>query len=426
MDRKRLFISLIVLLAGPSLAVYAAGQGEPAAAGEKAVLTMLDLNPEGGPAIDATIALFQKKNPNIEIQHTTMNSRQYDQRIQALAASGDMPDIATVQTNPQYKQMALNGIFTDLRATALLKGGTLDGLGVSAYTVGDGLVYGTSWNYLAVGAFYNTDIFATYKLDIPKDYPAFLKVCQTLKDNGVLPIISAMGDGWTTVYPLYCAGINLVYAKDGYPAWDKALVTGTKKFNSPDWVESFKRVKQLDEKGYFGENALGGKYEQSLSDFANGKGAMLLIGSWVIPVFLQQNPNLHFSMFPIPFNDPGQTLYTLLESELGMAISKSSKYQKEALSYFDFFYTKEPYEAYLNLKKGFSNVKGINVAFDPSVKYIADNYLVTGKTFPFMFREWPAGTDLLMYKLFQEVLLNQTAIPAALEQMDDYFTKNKK
>jgi ABC-type glycerol-3-phosphate transport system substrate-binding protein len=116
----------------------------------------------------------------------------------------------------------------------------------------------------------------------------------------------------------------------------------------------------------------------------------------------------------------------MFESELGMAIAKTSKHVKEAETYMNFFYTKEPYEAYLKLKKGFSNIKGINVAFDPSVKYIADNYLVTGQTFPYMSREWPSGQDLLMFKLFQQVMLNQITIPNALDQMDQYFKANKK
>jgi len=423
MRMGRLVLIMVVFAAASALCVYAGGQGEKGPA-EKVVLTELDLNPEGGPAIDAANKLVMAKLPNVEIQHTTMNSRQYDQRIQALAASGDMPDIPTVQMFPQYKGMAQNKLFLDLRDADVVKSGIFDNLALTSMTLADGTLYGLSWNYLAVGAFYNKDIFAKYNLDIPKDWDSFLKVCETLKSNGVTPIVSPLGDGWTTMYPLFTAGDNLVYAKD--PDYDKKLVAGSKKFNDPDMVETWNRVKTLSDKGYFGDNALGGKYEQSLSDFANGKGAMLIIGSWVIPAFNQQNPNLHYSLFPVPFNDKGEKLYAMFESELGMAVSATSKHKKEALDYFKLFYTKEPYEAYLNGKKGFSNIKGINVAFDPSVTYIADNYLVKGLTFPYMSRDWPPGQDSLMFKLFQQVMLGQEAIPAALDEMDKFFMENKK
>jgi len=417
----------IVLFVLTTLSVYAGGQSEKAAASSgKVTLTMLDLNPEGGPAVDAVNKLFMEQYPNIEVQHTTMNSRQYDQKIQALAASGDMPDIPTVQMFPQYKGMAKDGLFVNLQNLAIVKSGKFDPLALSSMTLSDGNVYGLSWNYLAVAAYYNKAIFAKYNLSIPTDWPEFLKVCETLKSNGVTPIASPLGDGWTSQYPVYTAGINIIYAKDGYPAWDQSLVAGKAKFDSPGWIKTFEKVKELYDKGYFGPNPMGGKYESALSNFANGKAAMLILGTWIIPDLYKLNPNLELSMFPVPFNSAGSPLYALFESELGMAISKTSKHVKQAEEYMNFFYTKKPYEEYLRLKKGFSNIKGISVAFDPSVKYITDNYLVQNKTFPSMSREWPTGQDLLMFKLFQQVMLNQIAIPDALKQMDQYFQSNRK
>src|SRR5258706_3282500 len=103
MKRKSLFLVSIVVLTAASVAAYGGGQVDKGAPAAKVVLTVLDLNPEGGPAIDAANKLVMAKYPNLEIQHTTMNSRQYDQRIQSLAASRDMPDVPTVQMFPQYK-----------------------------------------------------------------------------------------------------------------------------------------------------------------------------------------------------------------------------------------------------------------------------------------------------------------------------------
>ena len=77
-------------------------------------------------------------------------------------------------------------------------------------------------------------------------------------------------------------------------------------------------------------------------------------------------------------------------------------------------------------KKGFSAVKGIDVLFDPSIEYIVKNYTSVGKTFPYLSREWPGGQDLLMFKLFQEVMLGTKKISTALEEMDEYFQKNKR
>lgn len=390
---------------------------------ESVKLSFLNLNPESKPAIDEMCKTFMEKNPNIIIEHEAMNSRQYDQRIQALAASKDLPDIPTVQMFPQYKEMARNGLFEDLANTELIKSGKFDEVAKTALMVGDN-VYGVTWNHLAVGTFYNIDIFDKYNIEIPKDWESFLKVCETLKNNGVNPIVSPLGDGWTSMYPIFTAGIHEIYAKN--PDYDADLVSGKEKFNNTGWTAVYEKLKLLYDKGYFGENPMGGKYEQSLSDFANGKGAMLIIGSWVIPVFQEVNPDLKFSMFPSPFNEKGEEVYAMFESELGMAIAENSKYKDEALKFFEYFYTKEPYEKYLMSKKGFSAVKGIDVSFDPSVKYITENYASVGKTFPYMSREWPAGQDALMFKVFQEIMMGTKKIPDGLDEMDKFFTENKK
>jgi ABC-type glycerol-3-phosphate transport system substrate-binding protein len=105
-------------------------------------------------------------------------------------------------------------------------------------------------------------MFAKYKLKVPTDWDEFLNACETLKKNGITPIVSDLGDGWCSMYILNNAVGNLIYGKNP-------------------------------------------EYEQSLSDFANGKGAMHVIGTWVIPVFDQVNPSLKYSLFPVPFNKKG-------------------------------------------------------------------------------------------------------------------------
>jgi raffinose/stachyose/melibiose transport system substrate-binding protein len=421
MNRKLVGILVAVFLVTTML-VYSSGQTSKPA-GEKVTLTMLDLNPEGAPSIEKVNKGFMEKNPNITMQYEAMNSRQYDQRIQALAAANDLPDICTTQMFPQYKAMAASGLFMDLTDTKIVKSGIFDNIAATCLVKND-KVYGLTWNHLAVGAFYNKDIFAKYNLAVPLNWDEFLTVCETLKKNGVTPIISALGDGWTSMYPINNAAGCLIYGAN--PKYDQDLVSGKAKLTDPVWKDIFEKLKYIYDKGYYGENPMGGKYEQSLSDFANGKAAMQIIGTWVIPVYDEVNPKLNYSLFPIPFNKKGEQVYITLEGELGMSISANSKHKTEALKYFDYFYSKEPYETYLQGKKGFSAVKGINVAFHPSVKYIVETYLSKGKTTPYFSRAWPAGLDALQFKVFQEIMMGTKDIPAALGELEKYFRENYK
>ncbi|MEW5817441.1 MAG: ABC transporter substrate-binding protein, partial [Spirochaetota bacterium] len=199
MKQRKVLAFVVVSLLILSVAVFAGGKGEEKAAGGKVTLTMLDLNPEGAPFIDALNKGFMEKYPNIVIEYEAMSSRQYDQRIQALAASNDLPDIVTTQMFPQYKQMAGNNLFMDLTDTAIVKSGIFDNIAATCLVKNE-KVYGLTWNHLAVGAFYNKDTFDKFGLSIPKDWDEFLKVCETLKKNGVTPIVSDLGDGWTCMY----------------------------------------------------------------------------------------------------------------------------------------------------------------------------------------------------------------------------------
>jgi ABC-type glycerol-3-phosphate transport system substrate-binding protein len=420
---KRVSVLLVVAMMVMGTAAFAAGKKDVGTGEGRTTLTMLDLNPEGAPFVSALNKTFMEKNPDIKIEYEAMNSRQYDQRIQALAASGDLPDICTTQMFPQYKQMAANDLFMDLTGTAIMKSGFFDDIAATSL-VKDGKVYGVTWNHLAVGAFYNIEMFNKHNLKVPNNWDEFLNVCDTLMANGITPIVSALGDGWCSMYILNNAAGNLIYGAN--PKYDEELLAGKRKLTDPVWQEIFEKVKYIYDKGYYGKNPMGGKYEQSLSDFANEQGAMHIIGTWVIPVFDQLNPALSYSLFPVPFNGRGTETYITLEGELGMSIAANSKNKDAALKYFEYFFSEGPYKEYLNGKKGFSAVQGINVAFHPSVSYIVDNYLSKGKTTPYFSRNWPAGMDALLFKVFQEVMMGTKTIPAALGELETYLRTNLK
>ena len=65
MNRKSFFLFFIVLLTAASMTAYAGGTAEKGGAGAKVTLTVLDLNPEGGPAIDAADKLIMAKHPEL-------------------------------------------------------------------------------------------------------------------------------------------------------------------------------------------------------------------------------------------------------------------------------------------------------------------------------------------------------------------------
>lgn len=413
----------VIALLLTSMLLLCLFSGTALASDAPVTLSFLNLNPESGPIVDEIVSDFMALNPGIIIEHEYMNSRQYDQKIQSLAASNDLPDIMTVQMFTQYRQMAKDGLLMDLRDTDIITGGRFSDVALTALQIEDGTVFGTTWCMMGVGAFYNIDLFDQHGLKIPTTWEEFLNVCDTLKSAGVTPIVSSLGDDWTTMYPNQCFITNYAYPDN--PDYDNEFVAGVHKFNSEPWIHTFTNFKLMYDSGYFGDSPMGGKYEQSLSDFANGKAAMQIIGNWVIPVYRELNPDLNFSFFPIPVLDSADDLYAVFESELGMGIAAGSSHQAEALTFFEYFYSPDVYAKFLNGKKGFSAVTDVDVEFDECVSYINKNFVITGKMYPYVTRLWPAGGDLQLYKMTQEMLMGTKSIEQALDEMDVYYAQNK-
>lgn len=426
MKKKLLAFLLIGALVLSSFALVACGDNDGGGdAGETITLSFLNLNPESGPAVDAIVAAFMEENPHIIIEHEAMNSRQYDQRIQALAAADELPDIVTVQMFPQFQEMARAGLLVDLSDFSMIQDGSFDTVAKTALTLEDGFVYGLTWNNLVCGVFFNVDIFDELGLEIPKTFDEFVAVCEVLLENDIVPIASGLGDGWTSMYSLFNAGIQLVYGSN--PDFDDQLWAGEAQFNSPEWIEKYTRLLYIYEAGFYGDSPMGGNYEQSLSDFATERAAMTIIGSWVIPVFQELNPELNFGMFPLPMVDNPDDVVALFESELGMGIAYSAppEHREAALQFFEFFFSPEQYEQYLLDKMGFSAINGISVVFHDSMAYITENYADTGRTGPFMSRRWPGGLDALSHSIFQEIMMGTMTIEEGLTQMDEYFEEHR-
>ena len=81
--------------------------------------------------------------------------------------------------------------------------------------------------------FYNKQIFADNGLEIPKTYEEFLQVCDTLKNNGVVPMAMSGADAWIPAQFVQqlaggMAGTDLFYG----------IVDGTEQWNNETHVKA--------------------------------------------------------------------------------------------------------------------------------------------------------------------------------------------
>ena len=204
----------------------------------------------------------------------------------------------------------------------------------------------------ATGIVYNKKVVAQAGYsEFPKTLDELYDLADKLsKLDGVVPLAINSKDKW----PLgqYDSVASVVYGNPYYyrdmSKMDDPLLAGKPtgdvleilyKFVSSGWVE---------------EDLTTTNWEQSKSDMANGKIAMMALGMWAVPQIqgLASNPD-DIGIAPFPVNNSGE-----LKAEAGpdqfIAVSSHSKHKEEAIDFVK-FYTTSGYadsEGLIPAKKG--------------------------------------------------------------------------
>ena len=324
----------------------------------KGTLNILVSSAPGSDAgFQAVNQAFQAKYPDVKIEFSSIPNENYPAaRASRLSAGNIDVGLAGPQALPSYvpasnegddARLARAGGFVDLTGMSFMKNFTPSVLDVikfdgKQYTVPTGLSYYT-------GVFYNKAIFTKYGLAIPTTWAEFVKLCETLKSNGVTPLGIGGKDSWP-------AGLNMLAAVQGlYPtAQDKnGLAEGlwkqTLKLTDTKLEAVLERTKAMFD--YAQQNFAGFSYASIPSGFINGKFAMTADGTWdETTIASAAGADFSFGYFPIPTSDNAKdNAYLGGKVELTLAVPSNSKNQGAALAYLQFFSDPTNYQTFLKL-----------------------------------------------------------------------------
>ncbi|MFR8337452.1 MAG: ABC transporter substrate-binding protein [Eisenbergiella massiliensis] len=110
----------------------------------------------------------------------------------------------------------------------------------------DGKVFSIPLTYTCFGFVWNVDMLKEYGLDVPENLEEFLNVCETLKENGILPY-GANKDFALT--PVMCAGLYDVYQEADSEKKLEALSNGETAIS--EYMEKgFSFLRLLIDRGY--------------------------------------------------------------------------------------------------------------------------------------------------------------------------------
>ncbi len=247
-------------------------------------------------ADEALVKMFMDKNPNIQITHSIVAHEDFKQAIRAYLTSSQPPDVMTWFAGNRARFFIDKGQILDISDVWAKEGwDKAYPKGFQALSTVNGKQYFVPTSYYWWAVYYNKKVFAQYNLQPPTTWDEFLKVCETLKSNGVTPIVSGTKNAWPAA-----AWFDYINMRTNGPEFHINLMLGKEKYDDPKVKKAFENWAVLLDKGYFIENAASYDWQDVLPFMLQGKAAMYLMGQFVMDSIPAENKaDFDFFRFPI-------------------------------------------------------------------------------------------------------------------------------
>ncbi len=260
---------------------------------------------------------------------------------------------------------------------------------------------------------YNRQMFDDLGLEIPTNYAELCDICDKLLEAGIIPIYECVSDGWHHV----CWTEKAIAATAADPEYPDKLNKNEATFaGNEQLITLFSELKEMADKGYFGDNFMSNQYSDAPASIASGEYAMVLynqglgvevnaadpdfpvdnIGYFVSPLCDDQNLNVNYCG-PSRFIYSGSENIDAAKQYLEfMASDESLAYMTENVGKFNQLpYLNAP-SAYSDVIQEFYDRYPNKVAvFQASVKYYNPAWMEIGADMSAMFLDEMTPEEVL-------------------------------
>ncbi|MFC6016146.1 extracellular solute-binding protein [Plantactinospora solaniradicis] len=399
-----------------------AGCGGGSGSGDGKNLKMI-----GAGSQEAGLALaldqYKQQHPDVSINLSFAPADQIQTSVRAQLAAGNAPDLHAVYPGNgsamSMVQISKAGLLADLSAQSWTQ---RIPTGFKGAYQNDGKTYIFSPGTSVLGAVYNKKAFAAAGVEPPTTWSELIRVCETLKRKGIVPIALGAQTPWVTQLINYALVPSKVYAKQ--PDFDDRMGAGTTSFAQSGWRDAMAAYLELQERGFFNDNPNGTTYEQSVSLVGTGKAGMAIQVSAVLDAFRKAaaSPD-DIAMFPMPGSDVAAENWIPGGIVVGIGVSAKSKGLEAAKSFVDFCAQPAIVGAWAKAAACVPLYADGEPDVDPVLKPFMP-YLAENKAVPFMDQRWPnAQVQPTHFAVVQELLGGRNTIEGALTKMDEAYRK---
>jgi len=239
----------------------------------------------------------EKEMPNVEVEYDLGGGGDdYANKLKAYNASGDMPDVWFSEQNLSSVVVAA-GNALDL-APYVQKTGFDKKFTIKEVIAPDanGKIYCVqpgADQYATPRLWYHKDIFTKNNVQVPKTFDELVKVCETLKGKGIVPISIVGKGGWT---PNLHMLQTMIMAEDPQVAVD--LVNNKTDFSNPVVKNALGRIQKLVQVGAFAQGVTNIDYGPAVEMYTSNKSAMLAMFSWELTNLEKASPDTDFITWP--------------------------------------------------------------------------------------------------------------------------------
>lgn len=375
---------------------------------------MVSYKPESVAAFEEIQNKFNESHDNI---HLTINSPNEAMTIlKTRFIKEDYPDIVAIGGDVNYSNFLDADLFmdvSDFEGVKNIKQSYLDMEKELEFTPHEG-IYGLPYAANAAGILYNEDMFVEHGWEIPETWDEFITLCDTIEEEGIVPIYLGFKDTWTCLAPWNALAVGLTDS-DVYNQVNKGNTTFEKEYK-----EVAEKMKML--LNYAEPNPYAYSYNDACTAFARGEAAMYTIGSYAVPQIKSVNPDMNINSFTFPANESKKDNVLNSGIDLNFSVMKESSEKKEAIyEVLSFLYEDETIQIYLDDQGGITCKEG-NFKVPNEIGSMRE-YIEAGKVADFHDHHYPS--EMSVDALIQTFLMDERdeAVETFLKRFDSEWER---
>ncbi len=328
---------------------------------------------QGGYGIDffeTAAREYESKHPNVKLR-VWGNPRIWEQ-LRPRFVAGTPPDLTWPGWDMDYWSLIYEDQVIPLDeylATPAYdgKGKWIDAFEPSLMTMGqyDGKRYMLPYFFNVMGWWYNPKLFADHGWSAPKTFEELLALCDKIKAAGIAPIT------FQGKYPQYVlTGLLYPWAISigGVEAFNAAQELRPGAWKSQAFLQAAKMIKQLRDRGFFQEGAVGMSHTEAQMEFVGGRAAMIPCGTWLHSEMSKQLPprfEMQYMPPPIVAGGTGDPTAICIGIEPWVVPSKG-KHRDIAIDFYKYLTTPEKAKQFVSEKGTLMSVRGSDQTNIPS------------------------------------------------------------